>query len=911
MSYKPHRTFNGVEGQPSRDTMGPEQISHDIDELCKMFDPNATHSGGAPGGITTDNMSLSGLDINDLGGIASTTIKAFRVSGGLLEYSTDGTTYLSAEHIYVATYGTTTFNQVNIQYQTLHKLVIVFYNDRVYVCTGYKTVTGYAPFYEFTNISANEVKYITLSSPGWADIGLPYSNVNLNDLAPKSSPTFTGSPKAPTPPEGDNSTRLATTEFVERRAAVDYVTAGQVPTVPVGEKATAEGYQTNASKAYAHAEGYESYATGDNGSHAEGHGTVASGIASHAEGSSSIASGTNSHAEGSFTTASGIYSHAEGFFTTAQRRSQHVFGEYNALDAVGNVQQKGQYVEMVGNGTTDSRRSNARTLDWSGNEVLAGKLTVGADPTNNMDVATKQYVDTAVAGASGAVDSVNGQTGVVVLDADDVGALPDTTVIPSKTSDLTNDAGFITGYTETDPTVPSWAKASSKPSYTAQEVGAQPVGDYMVRGTDYVTAGQLTSFSIGVRATAEGGVNKATGAYSHAEGNGVTASGQDAHAEGNQTTASGNYSHAEGLNSTASGQNAHAEGSQTTASGVSSHAEGNNTIAEWNFSHAEGLGTHAVGRSQHVFGEYNISSAALPSYRSTYVEIVGNGTSDNDHSNARTLDWDGNETLAGKLTVGVGPTNNMDVATKEYVDGHTPDMSAYMQKGVDYVTAGQKSGTTLGTNATAEGTDTTASGESSHAEGDGTYAYGIASHAEGVGSRAHGSGDHAEGAYTTASGYSHAEGSGTTAYSSSHSEGGGTTARGEFSHAEGHNTTASGDASHAEGNGTTANHNAQHVFGEYNAVDTNTSSARLRGDYVEIVGNGTATNARSNARTLDWNGNEVLAGKLTVGAAPTANMDVATKQYVDNAVPTATSDLTNDSGYLTLATLPIYDGTVI
>ena len=30
------------------------------------------------------------------------------------------------------------------------------------------------------------------------------------------------------------------------------------------------------------------------------------------------------------------------------------------------------------------------------------------------------------------------------------------------------------GYTETDPTVPSWAKASSKPTYTASEVGALP-----------------------------------------------------------------------------------------------------------------------------------------------------------------------------------------------------------------------------------------------------------------------------------------------------------------------------------------------------------------------------------------------------------------------------------------------------
>ena len=44
----------------------------------------------------------------------------------------------------------------------------------------------------------------------------------------------------------------------------------------------------------------------------------------------------------------------------------------------------------------------------------------------------------------GAVDSVNGMTGDVVLDAADVGALPDNTVIPTKTSDLTNDSGFLT-----------------------------------------------------------------------------------------------------------------------------------------------------------------------------------------------------------------------------------------------------------------------------------------------------------------------------------------------------------------------------------------------------------------------------------------------------------------------------------
>ena len=33
---------------------------------------------------------------------------------------------------------------------------------------------------------------------------------------------------------------------------------------------------------------------------------------------------------------------------------------------------------------------------------------------------------------------------------------------------------YLTSYTETDPTVPNWAKASSKPTYTASEVGALP-----------------------------------------------------------------------------------------------------------------------------------------------------------------------------------------------------------------------------------------------------------------------------------------------------------------------------------------------------------------------------------------------------------------------------------------------------
>lgn len=47
-------------------------------------------------------------------------------------------------------------------------------------------------------------------------------------------------------------------------------------------------------------------------------------------------------------------------------------------------------------------------------------------------------------GGGSGVDSVNGKTGDVVLNAADVGALPNTTIIPSKTSQLTNDSGYVT-----------------------------------------------------------------------------------------------------------------------------------------------------------------------------------------------------------------------------------------------------------------------------------------------------------------------------------------------------------------------------------------------------------------------------------------------------------------------------------
>ena len=61
------------------------------------------------------------------------------------------------------------------------------------------------------------------------------------------------------------------------------------------------------------------------------------------------------------------------------------------------------------------------------------------------------------------VDSVNGKTGVVVLSAADVGALPNTTVIPDKTSQLDNDSGYITNSALT-----GYAKKTEIPTKTSE-----------------------------------------------------------------------------------------------------------------------------------------------------------------------------------------------------------------------------------------------------------------------------------------------------------------------------------------------------------------------------------------------------------------------------------------------------------
>lgn len=91
-----------------------------------------------------------------------------------------------------------------------------------------------------------------------------------------------------------------------------------------------------------------------------------------------------------------------------------------------------------------------------------------------------------------------------------------------------------------------------------------------------------------------------------------------------------------------------------------------------------------------------------------------------------------------------------------------------------------------------------------------------------------------------------------------------TIASGIHSHAEGNITTASGDCSHAEGLYTIASGENQHVQGKYNISDTTSA---------HIIGNGSSISNKSNAHTLDWQGNAWFAGDVYTGSTSGTNKD--------------------------------------
>ena len=230
-------------------------------------------------------------------------------------------------------------------------------------------------------------------------------------------------------------------------------------------------YKNNVASAYySHAEGYKTTANAPY-SHAEGSNTVASNLSCHAEGSETTASGNCSHAENTGCIASGSNSHAEGYYTKATGEHSHASGNHTIAGwevfALGMYNKKAEDVALVvGNGWGNDSyeyRSDALTLDYSGNLHISGKFTA--------DGGVGYVIPTATADTLG---------GVMIGDNINV-------------SDSGTISVNLSAYLKSDE-ISDWAKAESKPVYTAEEVGAVTASE--LDSKDYLKASDLTGQTV-------------------------------------------------------------------------------------------------------------------------------------------------------------------------------------------------------------------------------------------------------------------------------------------------------------------------------------------------------------------------------------------------------------------------------
>lgn len=276
-------------------------------------------------------------------------------------------------------------------------------------------------------------------------------------------------------------------------------------------------YENNVASAYySHAEGYKTTANAPY-SHAEGSNTVASDPSCHAEGTNCVACGQSSHAEGENCRASGSYSHAEGHNTVASGTSSHASGWGTVAGdetfAIGRWNKTSKGLFVVGNGHDSyygASRSDALVLDSGGNLCIAGKLTahtnqsVGASLGIEIHGAarlgynwTSDRTDILLAVGNGG-DSNRLQDALTLDSGGNLHISGKLTadggvgyVLPSATADtlggvkigdnisVTADGAIsvnLSAYLKnTD--IADWAKAKSKPVYTAEEVGAATAAD--------------------------------------------------------------------------------------------------------------------------------------------------------------------------------------------------------------------------------------------------------------------------------------------------------------------------------------------------------------------------------------------------------------------------------------------------
>ncbi len=221
-------------------------------------------------------------------------------------------------------------------------------------------------------------------------------------------------------------------------------------------------------------------------------------------------------------------------------------------------------------------------------------------------------------------------------------------------------------------------------------------------------------------------------------------------------------------------------------------------------------------------------------------------------TNAKAVYMDDGSTILDKInasSVGKNYANNKGEIFNDYENNIASGEHSHAE-GTTFVCSGSVSanGETLSYYYDSK---VTASGIGSHAEGCGSVSSGEGAHAEGICLKSH------EGAISQ---------NGITLNTFIPIP---TIASGKGSHAEGVGTSATAIGSHSEGTSTKASGENQHVQGKYNIADTTSA---------HIIGNGTSSAEKSNAHTLDWDGNAWFAGDVYIGSTSGKNKDSGSKK---------------------------------
>ena len=208
--------------------------------------------------------------------------------------------------------------------------------------------------------------------------------------------------------------------------------------------------------------------------HAEGSKTAATAPYSHAEGRETTASNESAHAEGMNTFAMGRCAHAEGMGTVASGSNSHASGYYTVAGSE-HMTAMGRYnsttsnaLLVIGNGYGEDRRSNALVVDDAGNLYISGALNAAG----GTGIDLSEYLK------SDEISDWAKAESKPVYTAEEVGAAEKNHT--HNMSDITD--------------MPEWTKTENKPAYTATEVGAATVSE--LDSKDYLKASDLTGQTV-------------------------------------------------------------------------------------------------------------------------------------------------------------------------------------------------------------------------------------------------------------------------------------------------------------------------------------------------------------------------------------------------------------------------------